>query len=362
MIFLDKKLYLKDVDEKFISKCKWSKDYNVFDMFNLKGHVIYNYKIIDVYIVKRSLMCDCYCLCKKSSVEYGVRLLHIVRGAKKSCGCYRGLHRAVYSDKTYIGKVYGDLTVVDILSEKERELYVKQNNKYHNKIIWRCYCSICDTEVILPAFKVVSGYLTNCGCSMKYRNSKYKNKDLIGTKINNIEILDIIDKKGEKTYWVLRCPFCESVYISDASHTVTGHRKSCGCLGKSFGEKSISKILRELRIEYKQEETFPDLLGNDLNKHTYLRYDFLIYKKGILVGSIEFDGLHHFYIEYQRGCYTIEDAEKRLKTIQKYDKLKDDYMVSKGIKPLHIKYTRKFEDIEYQVKEYLNKIYFTGGV
>ena len=276
---MEKKLYLNDIDEIFLSKCKWAKNYDVYEMFSLKGQILYNYKILDVYIIKRSLLCDCRCLCIDSEIEYGVRLLDIFRGAKKSCGCY-----------------------------------------------------------------------------MKNRNTKYKDRALIGTKINNIEILDIIDKKGEKTYWVLRCPFCDSIYISDASHTATGHRKSCGCLGKSFGEKSISKILKKLKISFKQEETFDDLLGDNQNKHTYLRYDFLIYENNVLKGSIEFDGMHHFSVEYQRGCYTLEEAEEQLRRIQRYDKLKDLYMLGKGIIPLHIKYTRKFDEIESQVLKYLKEI------
>ena len=53
----------------------------------------------------------------------------------------------------------------------------------------------------MPAFKIVSGYIKNCGCSTRNRNTKYKDLKLVGTKSNNIEILDIIDKKGEKTYY-----------------------------------------------------------------------------------------------------------------------------------------------------------------
>lgn len=352
---MEKKLYLNDIDEIFLSKCKWAKNYDVYEMFSLKGQILYNYKILDVYIIKRSLLCDCRCLCIDSEIEYGVRLLDIFRGAKKSCGCYRGLHRSRYLDKEYIGKKYGNLTVLDCVPDIERKQYTKNN--YKNKVLWKCHCSLCNRDdAVLPAFKVASGYITNCGCYMKNRNTKYKDRALIGTKINNIEILDIIDKKGEKTYWVLRCPFCDSIYISDASHTATGHRKSCGCLGKSFGEKSISKILKKLKISFKQEETFDDLLGDNQNKHTYLRYDFLIYENNVLKGSIEFDGMHHFSVEYQRGCYTLEEAEEQLRRIQRYDKLKDLYMLGKGIIPLHIKYTRKFDEIESQVLKYLKEI------
>ena len=357
MIFLDNKLYLEDIDEDFLKKCKWTKNYNVYDMFGLKNQVLYNYKILDVYIVKRSLLCDCVCLCGKSDIKYGVRLLDIVNGAKKSCGCYRHLHRALYLDNEYIGKTFGDLTVLDILSEEEREKYKYKGNNFAKKILWKCHCDLCNSnDAVLPAFKIVSGYIKNCGCSMRNRNTKYKDPKLVGTKSNNIEILDIIDKRGEKTYWVLKCPFCSSVYISDASHTAIGHRKSCGCIGKSFGEKSISKILKNLNINFKQEEIFPNLLGDKENKHTYLRYDFLIYNQDTIVGSIEFDGMHHFSIEYQRGCYTVEEAEEQLKTIQKYDKLKDNYMLNLGVNPLHIKYTRKFDEIEKQVIDYLKEI------
>ena len=86
---MEKKLYLNDIDEIFLSKCKWAKNYDVYEMFSLKGQILYNYKILDVYIIKRSLLCDCRCLCIDSEIEYGVRLLDIFRGAKKSCGCYR---------------------------------------------------------------------------------------------------------------------------------------------------------------------------------------------------------------------------------------------------------------------------------
>ena len=353
-----KKLYFKDVDEELLSKCKWSKNYNVYDVFNLKGQIVYNYKIIDVYIVKRSLRCDCICLCGKTDIEHCVDLLHIIRGAKKSCGCYRALHRARYLDENFIGNVYNNLRVIEILSEKEKEEYLSKCNLkgIDKKILWKCLCLLCNNEVILPAFKVVSGKSKDCGCTSKNRNTKYKDKNLIGTKINNIKILDIIDKRGEKTYWVLECPFCKETYISDASHTSTGHRKSCGCIGKSFGEKSISKILNKLKISFKSEVSFSDLLGEIGNKHSLLRFDFILYKENKIIGNIEFDGLHHFLVEYQRGCKTIEEAEEMLRKIQYYDKMKDDYMIDKGVNPLHIKYTRKFVEIEKQVLEYLKKL------
>jgi len=355
---LESRIYLEEINENFLSKCKWSKDYNVFELFNLKDKVIFNYKILDVYIIRRSIRCDCICLCGKKSVEKEVNLLHIVRGAKKSCGCYRALHRARYLDDSFIGNIYNNLKVISILSEKEKEEFISKYNLQNikNKILWKCSCLLCGNEVILPAFKVVTNRVTNCGCVMKDRNTKYKDRGLIGSKVNNIQILDIIDKRGEKTYWVLKCPFCNSVYISDASHTANGHRKSCGCLGKSFGEKSIKKILENLNISFKQEQIFQDLLGEVQNKHTYLRYDFLIYLNENIVGSIEFDGLHHFFIEYQRGCYTIEDAEAQLARIQLYDKKKDEYMLSKGVKPLHIKYTKNFDEIEKQVLVYLRSL------
>lgn len=350
------KKYLSDLSKEFKCKRYLDNKYSVIDIFNLKGKVVYNFKILDVYVVNRAIRCDCKCLCGKSEIKENYQILDIVGGRKKTCGCSRGKGRAIYSNFSYINKQFGNLVVLDIVDRDKHG--DKILDCYKKKIFWHCKCLLCgNTDVYLPAIRVVNGNAKDCGCSQKERNTKYKDKSWIGKKVNENEILDIIDLRGVKTYWVLKCSFCGSTYISDASHVFVGHRKSCGCISKSFGESVVEKVLEEYNIKFEREKMYFDLLADKTNKHTYLRYDFVIYdEKDRLVGNIEYNGLQHYSVEYQRGAFSLEEAEKKLRYLQYCDKLKYEYMLNKGVYPCHIKYTRKYKEIKIEVVKYLKTL------
>lgn len=67
-----------------------------------------------------------------------------------------------------------------------------------------------------------------------------KGKDIGGKKFGRLTVIEFAGKKYRKNLWRCRCE-CGKETITTASHLLSGHTKSCGCLAK---EKSIiaSKI------------------------------------------------------------------------------------------------------------------------
>ena len=59
----------------------------------------------------------------------------------------------------------------------------------------------------------------------------------------------------------------------------------------SYGQIKIEDILRDSGLYFEQEYSFPDLVSSSGHP---LRFDFAIYRRGQLVGLLEYDGEPHF--------------------------------------------------------------------
>ena len=107
-----------------------------------------------------------------------------------------------------------------------------------------------------------------------------------------------------------------------------GNTQSCGCIN-SFGEQEIALLLQEYNINFKQQYTFDDLLGEGNGK---LRFDFAIFNaQNQLQQLIEFQGEQHF-IPFKYD--TLESFQKR----QCHDQLKREYCQKHSIPLIEINY------------------------
>ena len=112
----------------------------------------------------------------------------------------------------------------------------------------------------------------------------------------------------------------------------------CPYCNESKGEKEISRILDELKVDYIYNMGyFKDLKCNKKP----LRPDFIIEDKKIW---IEYDGIQH----YQYGKFNGDLLD--LMNIKYRDKLKDDYAIKNGWKLIRIPYW-DFENIEKILRE-----------
>lgn len=118
----------------------------------------------------------------------------------------------------------------------------------------------------------------------------------------------------------------------------TGQTKSCGCLGKSYGEIKIKKILQENSITFIHDKAyFQDLIGDNGFK---LRYDFIVFDENDnVLEIIEFDGIQHF----QETNYFHNNLTEN----KKIDAIKNNYAKQHNYKLLRIPYNR-IDDINFQ--------------
>lgn len=137
---------------------------------------------------------------------------------------------------------------------------------------------------------------------------------------------------NNKVWWI--CKKCKKSYYSSPLSR-TSCKSGCPYCNESKGEKEIRKILTKLNIDFIEQYRFK----NCKNKKT-LPFDFYIPKHNLL---IEFQGWHH---------YNHSGSLKRtpLETIQKRDKIKENFCIQNKINLLTIKYDQ-FKNMENLIKQ-----------
>lgn len=224
------------------------------------------------------------------------------------------------------GQVFGDWRV-----EKRAE-----NDKY-GKAMWICSCK-CGEVRSVSGSHLRGGRSTGCGCARMEKMRSTRVKDETGSVYGRLTVLEEdrnpprVDKYG--VYWKCKCE-CGNIVSVFGDYLRNGDTSSCGCI-VSKGEAMIAKMLFENGVEFKTQQTFPDLKGK---KGYALRFDFGVYKNGELSHLIEFDGIQHF--KYTT-CSTAWNTEENLKIVQERDRIKDEYCKKNGIRLIRIKYNQKF--------------------
>ena len=136
----------------------------------------------------------------------------------------------------------------------------------------------------------------------------------------------------------INCPE-HGIFIQEAA----SHIKGIGCPNcqRSLGEERIATFFNDNNIMYMSQYTYDDLIGIGGN---HLRFDFYIPNLNL---CIEYDGIQHF------KCNIKWHTKKEFNTLQKHDKLKNNYCKENDIKLLRISY-KEFENIESILEQTLN--------
>lgn len=133
----------------------------------------------------------------------------------------------------------------------------------------------------------------------------------------------------------------------DFLQTPNNHLSGCGCpkCNESKGEREISNILDENKINYLREFSF-----DNLKSRKKLRFDFVIFdNKNNLKYLIEYNGVQHY--EYRN---VFHKSEKQFEKYKHRDKLKMEYCIKNNIKLYIIKYDENiYEKMKFIIK---NKI------
>ena len=132
--------------------------------------------------------------------------------------------------------------------------------------------------------------------------------------------------------WECICKLCGNKFITRGSNIRNGSTQSCGCI-HSINEQKITKLLLDNNIEFSTQYVFKDLKG--LNGGV-LRFDFAIFKNGVLSHLIEYNGLQHY--EKPQGKWG-----EAYNTLVYNDNKKIQYCKDNNIELRILKYNEKYD-------------------
>lgn len=224
--------------------------------------------------------------------------------------------------------------LIDLTTQKFGRYTVLERDltKPKGRVYWLCQCE-CGNIKSIRGDHLSSGKIQSCGCLQKEIVGNIQLKDLIGQQFGELKVIDRAEKpkyiKDRSAYWKCLCSCGNEVIYS--GHTLKiGKANSCGCL-KSLGEKTITKLLKELQYDFIQQYSFSNLLSP---KNTLLRFDFAIIDSDKKVQClIEYQGSQHYTIE--NNSWNNENYHKRL---IEYDNLKREYCIKNNIPLIEIPY------------------------
>lgn len=154
--------------------------------------------------------------------------------------------------------------------------------------------------------------------------------------------------RGDKTKIELICPNGHNYFVRPGAFKNLNNR--CPHCSESRGEKTISKILNKLNIDYISQFGF-----NNLKYKQKLRFDFMIIIKN-KIALIEYDGIQHFEPINFTGKKNKEELLKQFEIIKLRDKLKNEYCKKNNIPLLRIPYTFEINEIEEKINKFIKEL------
>ena len=278
---------------------------------------------------KTAWICKCECGAIKS-----VRSTHLRNGESKSCGCL------VHEKRI-------DLTGKEYPHFKVLEFSPIPNGKNSSELYrWKCQCE-CSNIFYANTTNILRGR-ESCGCVQRKRLSEKFRKDLSSDTFGKLTPLYPLEKRAKNGGVIWHC-LCECGNECDvvAYNLTAGMTTSCGCI-KSKGEEQISRILRNLNVDFQREVKFNDFHYND-NPRSNPRFDFGIYLNNKLKLLIEYNGNIHYHTAND-GWNTADELQKR----QKRDDLKQQYCAEHNI-PLEVICYLDYKNLETIIKQILIK-------
>ena len=271
----------------------------------------------------------CKCDCGNTTIVNGTKLR---KGETKSCGCLKKESKN-FIDMT--GQKFGKLLVLEKVSSSNTGLAQ-----------WKCQCD-CGNITIVTGSHLRNGHTQSCGCLQKEVFSKINIEDITNQRFGKLIALERTkEKKGTNYIWKCICDCGEITYV-DINSLTQGKVKSCGCLGKSFGEFKINEILEKNNIKFEEQKTFDTCRFLDTN--SLAKFDFYIENKYL----IEFDGQQHFYYTNNNGWNNKNNFEKT----KEHDNFKNNWCKENNIPLIRIPYTHlkdiTLEDLMLETSKFI---------
>jgi hypothetical protein len=294
----------------------------------MKEHGVPDSKLTILYELperkNKRIIWHCKCECGN---ECDINGIEIRSGHNKSCGCMQGKSESKIIN--LLGQKFGKLTVIERVS-----------NDQNRHVRWKCKCD-CGNEVIIRGYSLING-TKSCGCLQKEKMQE-RRLDLTNQKFGKLTAIKPIHLQSTGVAgWLCQCE-CGNI-IEVSTHCLKS-QFSCGCI-KSKGEEKITQILFKNHILFKKEKRFDNCRFKDTNE--LAKFDFYINNQYI----IEYDGKQHF---------TTKNAGwgESLESIQKRDKIKNQYCFEHNIPIIRIPYTHYdnicLEDLIPETSQFLLK-------
>ena len=233
--------------------------------------------------------------CKCGNTEVYRPATYVVRGSI-TC-CEKCCKQNCFGNKRYIRPVN-----VCKIGDKSGHLQICDidfGDGSAQNISYMCKCDCGSDKLVKISHKrfLITSQSHSCGCEKleisrqngKKAIKKLNIKDMRRGKLVAVECLDTEMKAT--SFWKLECD-CGNFHTMMAIDFKRGRANSCGCIS-SLGELKIETYLKNHKINYKKQVSFPDLLGVNGG---LLRFDFGVYSdSNELLFLIEFDGYHHYH-------------------------------------------------------------------
>lgn len=161
-----------------------------------------------------------------------------------------------------------------------------------------------------------------------------RGKDIRNQKFNKlIPLYPLKERKFQNLVWHCKCD-CGNETIVVGADLRNGHTQSCGCVN-SINEKKIIDILKENKINFEYQKTFPNCKYENSNYNAI--FDFYLPDYNCV---IEYDGEQH-YKAVRFSNISSTQAEYNLKKTQEHDRYKNEWCKENNIKMIRIPYWDK---------------------
>lgn len=216
---------------------------------NCIGQRYNHWTVIDVVYNDNRKEYEWVCQCDCGNIVQQ-RVYNIRNGKSKHCRqCIGGIKKSskksqkIKKEKnaidTHIGKIYGELTVLDEYYDKKRKARM-----------FKCKCS-CGGERIVRKYEVLNGSITHCGGKV-HRMYKHNNdKIYIGKRYGSLTVQAFdYDKEKKVVLWVCKCD-CGNIRTVVPNLVKNGSVKSC----KECVQKTIIQNNKELNKTHGLSDT-----------------------------------------------------------------------------------------------------------
>ena len=274
-------------------------------------------------------------VCPECGKDFRAQVGNVVSGNTKRCSNHKAECMAKNMSKDITGQRFGKLTAIKWTGE------YRGTNR-----VWLCKCDCGEYR------EVDINTLPQNGVKSSKKCVKYPYKDLKNQRFGKLIALEPTDKRADnKVVWKCKCDCGNICYVS-STHLSNGDTKSCGCLGKSYGEWIISNFLTSKNVFFYQEYKFNDCINPKTNQK--LRFDFYLPDYNC---CIEYDGRQHFFSRNSGW-----DTEQNTQIIKYRDSIKNNYCEENKINLIRVPYFIPEKDIPHFLEKelYDRKISFSN--